>query len=102
VNVTFVQIESLLDQVEHLASQLRADPDQYVHRSVLELKAAFDQREALEPAVARMRASVRMLRRENYDGGRREFRRRATGLDQLDDVVERELLPHLRQVGFEV
>jgi hypothetical protein len=102
VSPNLVQIGSLLDRVEHLASQLQADPDQYVHRSALELKAAFDHREAIEPALARMRASVRMLRRENYDGCRREFRRRASSLNHLDEVVERELLPHLRQAGFEV
>ena len=53
-------------------------------------------------AVARMRESVQMLRRGNQDGARREFQRRASGLDNLANVMDQELLPHLRRVGFEV
>ena len=102
MSVTFVQIDGLLGRVENLASRLKGDSDHDVHRSALELRAAFDNRQAIEPAVARMRNSVHMLRRSNHDGCRREFHRRAFGLDHLDLVMERELLPQLRQVGFEV
>ena len=38
----------------------------------------------------------------NADGSRREFRRRAHNVDHLANVVERELIPHLRRIGFEV
>jgi hypothetical protein len=102
MSVMLVQIEGILGWIERLAGQLWADPDRYVHRSALELREAFDDRRAIEPAFARMRESVRMLRRGNQDGSRREFRRRASSLDHLDTVVEHELLPRLRQVGFDV
>ena len=102
MSATLGQIEGLLGRVELLASQLRSDPDRHVQRSARELRAAFDNRRAIEPVIARMRESVRMLRQSNHDGSRREFRRRAGGLDYLDQVVEAELLPQLRRVGFEV
>jgi hypothetical protein len=102
MSVMLVQIDGIIGRIERLAGRLLADPDGNVRRSALELRAAFDDRRAIEPAFARMRESVRMLRRGNYDGCRREFRRRASGLDHLDDVVQQELLPQLRQVGFDV
>jgi hypothetical protein len=102
MSAMLVQIDGVLERIERLALQLRSDPDGHVHRSALELHAAFEGREAIEPAFERMRRSVRMLRRGNEDGLRREFRRRASSLDYLDDVMENELLPQLRQVGFDV
>jgi hypothetical protein len=102
MSATLLRIDGILGQVERLAGQLRADPEQYVHRSAVELRAAFDGRLAVEPALDRMRASVRMLRRGNHDESRREFQRRSSSLDQLDLLLEQELLPHLRQIGFEV
>jgi hypothetical protein len=97
-----VHVDGILTRIEELAAQLVVDPDRNVHRSALELRAAFDDRRAIEPAFARMRESVRMLKRGNHDESRREFRRRASGLDHLDAVVETELRPHLCQLGFEV
>ena len=97
-----VHVDGILTRIEELAAQLVVDPDRNVHRSALELRAAFDDRRAIEPAFVRMRESVRMLKRGNHDESRREFRRRASGLDHLDAVVETELRPHLRQLGFEV
>jgi hypothetical protein len=102
MSVMLTEIDGILGRIERLAGKLRADPDGNVHRSALELRAAFEGRKAMEPAFARMRESVRMLRRGNHDESRREFRRRAGGLDYLDAVVESELLPHLRRVGFDV
>ena len=102
MSAMLAQIDGLLARIERLAGQLRADPDRHVHRSVLELRAAFNDRRAIEPAFTRMRESVHILRRDNHDGCRREFGRRASGLDHLDEVVEQELLPHLRQIGFDV
>ena len=58
--------------------------------------------DALEPAVARVRDSVLMLRQENQGGSRREFQVRSHGVDHLQDVVEQQLLPTLRRIGFEV
>jgi hypothetical protein len=96
------RIDGTLTHVASLAGNLRADPDGHLHRSVEELRAAFAGREAIEPAVERVRDSVEMLRSANREGTRREFQRRASGLDDLAEVVERELVPHLRQLGFEV
>jgi hypothetical protein len=97
-----VHVDGILTRVEQLAAQLVADPDRNVHRSALALRSAFDDRRAIEPAFARMRESVRMLQRGNRDESRREFQRRASTLDYLDAVVETELRPQLRQLGFEV
>ena len=102
MNAKLAQIDTALTHLADLAGGLRADPDGHVRRSVEELRTAFDARNAIEPAVARVRDSMDMLRSGNQTGSRREFRRRATGLDHLSDVVEQELLPHLRRLGFEV
>lgn len=96
------QLDRLLEQIEQLAARLRSDPDRYVSRTASELHAAFDDRRAIEPLFGRLRDSVRMLRRANHDGTRREFRLCAPTLDELDTVVERDVKPRLRQIGFEV
>lgn len=96
------RLDGILARIEHLAGQLRADPDGHVHRSAMELRTAFDDRRAMEPAFARMHESVRMLRQGNQHECRREFLRRASGLDYLDTVVENELRPQMRRVGFDV
>ena len=95
-----VQIDGILGRIEQLAGRLPRDPEQDIHRSAVELRAAFDDRRAIEPALARMRESVLVLRRGSEDERRRD--RRVSSLDDLDDVVEHELLPQLRRVGFEV
>jgi hypothetical protein len=96
------QIETVLAHIERLAKTLETDPDGHVHRSATELRAAFAARGPIEPAVARVRDSVHMLRRGNQDGSRREFQRRARGVEHLEQVMEEELLPSLRRVGFDV
>ena len=98
----FEHITALLARIERLAGELQADPDGHLHRSTTELRTAFDDRSAVEPAVGRVRDSVRMVRRGNQEGSRREFHRRAHGVDHLDHVVEDELIPQLRRIGFEV
>ena len=98
----FVQIDGILERIERLADQLRADPGRSVYRSALELRAAFDDRRAIEPAFARVRESVRILQRGHQDESGREDRVRATSLDSLEAVVEQELGPQLRRIGFEV
>lgn len=98
----FVQIDGILERIEHLAHQLRSDHDRSVYRSALEFRAAFDDRRAIEPAFARMRESVRMLRRRYQDESGRDHQLRAPNLGGLEDVVEHELLPQLRRMGFEV
>ena len=96
------RIDTALSHLAHVAQELRADPDGHVRRSIEELRNAFVSREAIEPAVARVRRSMELLRCGNHDESRREFQRRAPGLERLDDIVEQELLPHLRRIGFEV
>lgn len=98
----FPQIDVVLARIERLAAGLRADPDGDVRRSTIELRAAFDTRNEIEPALARVRSSVNMLRTHNHDGSRREFQRRAHGVDHLEQIVENELVPELRRVGFDV
>jgi hypothetical protein len=95
-------IDVLLTRIECLAEELAFDTDGHVRRSAAELRATFAARGAIEPAVARIRDSVVMLRRDNHEGSRREFQRRAHGLDYLHQIVERELVPSLRRLGFEV
>jgi hypothetical protein len=43
-----------------------------------------------------------MVRSGNQAGTRREFKRRAHGIDHLERVMEQELLPELRWVGFNI
>ena len=102
MNAQLSQIDAVLLRIERLATGLRADADGHVRRSVNELRSAFEARGSMEPAVARVRTSVLMLRRCNREGSRREFQRRSHGVDHLDRVIEQELVPNLRRVGFEV
>lgn len=98
----FRDVVVTLGRIERLAEVLRADPDGYVHRSTAALRDAFERRKAIEPAVARVLDSVKMLRRHNRDGARREFQWRQRGLDHLEQVIAQDLLPRLRRIGFEV
>lgn len=95
-------IDTILDRLEHLTAELLVDPDGHVQRSAQELRSAFGSRHAMEPAVARLRGSIDMLRRNNQEGTRKEFQRRAHGLDHLESVVNDELIPALRRMGFEL
>jgi hypothetical protein len=95
-------IEVILVRMERLAEELRADPDGHVHRSIAELRGAFETRGAVEPAVTRVRDSVQMLWRVNHDGARREYQKRAQSLGHLEAVIASELLPRLRRMGFDV
>jgi hypothetical protein len=102
MNGKLAQIEMVLARIERLAEGLHRDPDRHVLRSANELRAAFCARLAIEPAVARVRDGLDMLRSGDRAGTRREFKRRAHGVDHLEQVVEQELLPELRRVGFNV
>jgi hypothetical protein len=92
------RIVMVLARIERLAAQLQDDADGQVRRSATELRVAFEARVAIEPALARVRGSVDVLRRANHEGCRREF----FGVDHFERVVEEELLPDLRRVGFDV
>ena len=100
MNTVLLEIEAVLAQVERLAGQLRADPDRFVYRAAIELRATFVARRPIEPALERVRISVRTLRHATPD--HIGERRLATTLDFLDDVLEQELMPRLRRSGFEV
>jgi hypothetical protein len=102
MHTKFAEIESVLARIEQLAVELRVDPDGHVRRSAAELRAAFKARAAVEPAVRRVRDGIVMLRRTNQDGTRREFQQRAQAVDYLQEVLQRELVPLLRRVGFDV
>jgi hypothetical protein len=102
MNSKLAEITAVLTRIERLADELQADPDGHVRRSATELREAFEARDAIEPAVARVRDSILMLRTGNRDGSRREFQRRAHGVDHLEEVMDSELLPTLRRLGFEV
>jgi hypothetical protein len=102
MNGSLVQIDTVLAHIERLAEELQLDPDGSVRRSATELRAAFGARGAIEPAVARMRDSVQVLRRDNQDPSRHECQPQLHGLDQFEQAVEYQLLPHLRRIGFEV
>jgi hypothetical protein len=95
-------VDDTLGRMAQLADELWVDPDGHVRRSVEELRAAFSSRAAIEPAVARVRESMAMIRARSDERARPEFQRRAAGLDSLGKVVEQELLPDLRGLGFEV
>lgn len=96
------QIDAILEDIEQLAQALRTDPDGHVCRSAAELRRAFASRTAIEPAVARVMQSVRMVRRASLDGSRREFQRQVRGLNRIERTIGRDLIPQLRSIGFEV
>lgn len=95
-------VDAILERIAQLAGELKNDPDGHVRRSIDELREAFTTRGAMEPAVARVRQSIDMLRAGDLEGARREFQRRAPGLNHLSDVIEQELLPDLRRLGFDL
>jgi hypothetical protein len=102
MNGKLAEIDSILSRIERLADELKVDPDGHVLRSANELRTAFGARHAIEPAVVRMRESVQTLLRDNPDSVRRELPRRSHGVNHLGGVVEQELVPHLRRLGFDV
>ena len=102
MGATLTAIDVLLTRIECLAEELPSDPHRDVLRSATELRTTFVARGAVEPAVARVRDSVLMLRRASGDGSRRDLLRPARGIDYLQQIVEAELLPSLRRLGFEV
>lgn len=101
MSATLTAIDVLLTRIERLAKELSPDPDRGILRSATELRMTFAARGAVEPAVARVRDSVLMLR-ANGDGFRPDLLGPAHGIDDLQQIVEAELLPSLRRVGFEV
>lgn len=99
---TFAKVDIALDRLSQLAARL-GDGESFKHvcRSVEELRTAFATHAPVEPAVGRLLRSLEMTNAE-ADGLRREFLLNAPRLDRLESALEAELLPALRQIGFEV
>ncbi|HSC25804.1 MAG TPA: hypothetical protein VLD67_00935 [Vicinamibacterales bacterium] len=97
------RIDLALQRIARLAEHLPdGDTEEHVRRSVSELRAAFDGRAPMEPAVARVVRSLQLLTGANHGGRRRVFDDRAPGIDRMDAALESELLPELRRMGFDV
>jgi len=102
LDAKLAEIGSVLARIERLAADLGVDPDGHVHRSAAELRIAFERRAAVEPAVRRIHNGLVMLRGTNHAGTRRQSRHRAHAVDHLEEVLQGQLLPMLRRVGFDV
>jgi hypothetical protein len=99
----FTPIETALRSVDEFAGRLPAgDAEAHVRRSLDEVRTAFTTRAALEPPVDRLLRSLTMLNSSAAQGALRRFRRRSVSSARLLSAIQRELLPALRRVGFEV
>ena len=102
MNTSLARIDIVLAQIEYLAGGLQGDPEGQVLRSASALRDAFSARREIEPAVARVRDSVHLLRGVKHQGTRRQMQRHTDGVNHLEEVMEGELVPELRRVGFNV
>jgi hypothetical protein len=99
----FTSVEAALQVVEKFASRLTAgDAEGHVRRSVDELCAAVAKKEGIHSAVDRLLRGLRSLDDARTVGGRRDFQRESPAVDRLLEAVQKELLPRLRRVGYEV
>ena len=100
---TFARVDAALVHLGQLAARLEeGDRHGHVKRCVTELQTAFAARAPVEPAVGRVLRSLQMVISDGADGSRREFQQSAPGLGRVGTALEAELLPALRQLGFEV
>jgi hypothetical protein len=98
----FAPIEAALHSVDEFAGRLPAgDPENHVRRSLDELRTAFTTRAAIEPPVDRLLRSLTMLNSSAAQGAL-PFRRQSVCSARLLSAIQRDLLPALRRVGFEV
>jgi hypothetical protein len=81
---------------------LDGDSEGHVRRSIEEFATVFARREAVEPAVARMRTSILMLHESRRAGRRRVYEHDKDLIGELDSAIEERLLPALRRIGFAV
>ena len=99
----FTSIEAVLQVVEKFASRLTVgDAEGHVRCSVDELSAAVTKKEVIEPAVDRLLRGLRGLDDARAARRRRDFGRASPAVDRLLDAVQKELLPALRRVGYQV
>ena len=99
----FAGVVVSLAQVVTIAERLLdGDAEGHVRRSIEEFAAVFARREAIEPAVQRMRDSILMLHASRKSGGRRAFEHDKVLIEELDKAIEERLIPELRRLGFAV
>ena len=99
----FGGVVSALARVTMIAERLLdGDAEGHVRRSIEEFAMTFARREAIGPAIARMRQSIVMLHDSRDAGSRRAFELDKSLIDDLDTAIERQLLPELRRLGFEL
>jgi hypothetical protein len=100
----FAGVVIALARVTAIAERLHdGDDEGRVRRSIDDFAVAFARREAIGPAVASMRNSIVML----HDGGGEAVPLDASEgdkslIEDLDAAIERQLLPELRRLGFEL
>jgi hypothetical protein len=100
----FAGVVIALARVTTIAERLHdGDAEGRVRRSIDDFAVAFARREAIGPAVARMRNSIVML----HDGADDAVPLSASEGDKslikdLDAAIERQLLPELQRLGFEL
>jgi hypothetical protein len=99
----FAGVVIALAKVTTIAERLlNGDAEGHVRRSIEEFAFAFARREAIGPAVARMRNSIVMLHDSRDAGPRRAFERDKALIHDLDAAIEERLLPELRRLGFDL
>jgi hypothetical protein len=82
---TFARVDAALVHLGQLAARLEeGDRHGHVKRCITELQTAFAARAPIEPAVGRVLRSLQMV------------------ISRVGTALEAELLPALRQLGFEV
>lgn len=99
----FAGVVLALAKVTAVAERLlEGDSEAHVRRSIEEFAIAFGRREAIGPAVERMRGSIVMLYESRQAGRRRAFEHDQALVRDLDAAIEGRLLPELRRLGFEL
>jgi hypothetical protein len=99
----FAGVVIALAKVTTIAERLlEGDAEGHVRRSIEEFAVSFARREAIGPAVARLRNSIVMLHDCRDAGLRRTFERDKALIQELDTAVEERLVPELRRLGFDL
>jgi hypothetical protein len=99
----FAGVVVALAKVATIAERLLdGDAEGHVRRSIEEFATVFARREAIEPAVSRMRNSIVMLHACRKAGARRAFEHDKMLIRDLDRAIEERLVPELRRLGFDV
>jgi hypothetical protein len=98
----FAGVVVALAKVTMIAERLLdGDAEGHVRRSIAEFASAFARREAIGPAVGRMRNSIVMLHDSRGAGPLHLFERDKSLIQDLDAAIEERLVPELRRLGFD-